>query len=156
MERTVDVNKLKEKINRAEELLRKIAKSYGLVKEAEEQDEQDNQEVISSPGGVANIGDITQAQPEIPPGTDQTTQALLQQVGQSGSVDPTSYSFVPLSIAEQVGATQIDTSNISTASEYTPLLLLDTIIKGASYNLCELMGLPIKQDKPLNKKKGGK
>ena len=55
MERTVNVNELKEKINRAEELLRKIAKSYGLTKEAEEQDEQDNQEVISSPSGIANI-----------------------------------------------------------------------------------------------------
>jgi len=156
MERTVNVNELKEKINRAEELLRKIAKSYGLTKEAEEQDEQDNQEVISSPSGIANIGDVTQAQPEISPGTDQTAQAVLQQVGQAGSVDPSAlYSFVPISTGEQAGMVPIDT-NISTASEYAPLLLLDTIIKGASYNLCELMGLPIKQDKPLNREKGGK
>ena len=155
MERTVNIDELKEKINRAEELLRKIAKSYGLVKEAEEQNEQDNQEVTSSPSGVANIGDVTQAQPEIPLGTDQTAQAILQQVEQTGSADPSAlYSFVPISTGEQAGMVQIDT-NISTASEYTPLLLLDTIIKGASYNLCELMGLPIKQNKPLNKEEGG-
>ena len=153
MERTVNIDELKEKISRAEELLRKIAKSYGLVKEAEEQNEQDNQEVASSPSGVANIGDVTEAQTQILD-TDQTTQALLQQVGQTGSIDPTTLSFIPISTGEQAGMVQIDT-NISTASEYTPLLLLDTIIKGASYNLCELMGLPIKQNKPLNKEEGG-